>query len=376
MKKILFLGGNWIENIRESGYIKKLYEDLLYRGFYIDCYNGGTAEQLKQHLKNLVDYDVVLWFVNVPNTYEKIVDLVKQYNKKIILVTSKSNLESKYSYMELIARMLKVKANLLVEFTRESVNLPVLATVLDPLGNAYCMKVQDIHGLAIALIERIRSLLCFTRAESVKVGEALPIPDETEFFEIGKRLAETFHTLVHPEHTERFLGNMSFRCENGFPSFRWGRVIYVSRRNIDKRLIGKDGFVAVNADFSGRVEYYGDAKPSVDTPIQVKLYSYFRNVRYMIHSHVYSRVGPICGDPIPCGALDEYDNICAAVPDSELTNFAVNLCGHGSIVFASDLDYFNQIEYVARPCPEIQRSLNENSYNTGSFLIMQTLEGL
>lgn len=364
MNRILFLGGNWVENIRESSYIKKLYEKLSYRSFYIDCYNGGTAEQLERHLKSVVDYDVVLWFVNIPNTYEKTVDKIKEINKKVLLVISKNNLEGEYSYMELIARMLKVKANLMVEFTREpSIGLPILATVLDPLGNAYCTREQDIHKLAIALIERIRKLLSFTRVESVKVGYALPVPDETEFFEIGKRLAETFHTLVHPEHTERFLGNMSFRCENGFPSFRWGRTIYVSRRNIDKRLIGKDGFVGVNAGFNGRVEYYGDAKPSVDTPIQVKLYSYFRNVRYMIHSHVYSKVGPICGDPFPCGALDEDDNICTAVLDPESTNFAVNLHGRGSIVFASDLDYFDKVEYIARPCPEIQFIESENSYN-------------
>lgn len=42
--------------------------------------------------------------------------------------------------------------------------------------------------------------------------------------------------------------NVSFRCEKGFPSFRDKNIIYVSKRNMDKRMIGKEGFVAVNLD--------------------------------------------------------------------------------------------------------------------------------
>ena len=32
--------------------------------------------------------------------------------------------------------------------------------------------------------------------------------------------------------------------------------------------------------------YYGE-KPSVDTPIQIKLFNYYHNVNYMVHGHVY-----------------------------------------------------------------------------------------
>lgn len=347
--KILFLGGNWIENIKESGYINKLRDEL---GGDCTFQNGGTSKELEEHLNSVGEYDVILWFVNVPNTYEKTVYRIKEINKKVLLVTSKSNLDGKYSYMELVSRMLAVKSNLMLEFRSE--NGRIVGSILDPLNNAYCMKEPDIHKVAIALTDRINLLMRLTRVGSKQVGEALSIPEETKFFEIGKHLAETFHSLIHPEHTERFLGNMSFRCENGFPSFRRGDYIYVSRRNIDKRLIGKDGFVAVKMPFNGTVEYYGEAKPSVDTPIQVMLYAIYFNVRYMIHSHVYIKNVPITNDVIPCGSLEEVAEIGMVWKNHSFTDFAVNLRGHGSLVFASNLSYFDQIEYIARPSPENQ----------------------
>jgi hypothetical protein len=35
-----------------------------------------------------------------------------------------------------------------------------------------------------------------------------------------------------------------------------------------------------------------------------------------------------------------------------IKNTSINLLGHGSIVFASDLDCFESIKYEARPIPE------------------------
>jgi hypothetical protein len=368
MKRILFLGGNWVENIRESGYIKKLCAELVQiNEFDITFQNGGSALQLAYYLNKISEFDIVLWFVNVPNSYEKSIDRLKELNQKMILVTSKNNLEGKYSYMELVSRMLKVKSNLMVEFRMESRDMDaeemierpgwapkphIVASILDPLNNVYCMKEADVKKVAAALTKRIKQLLNMKRVGSVKVGDALPVPDERRFFEIGKNLAETFHSLIHPENTERFLGNMSFRCENGFPSFKDGDYIYVSRRNIDKRLIGKDGFVAVNANFNGKVEYYGEAKPSVDTPIQVMLYSVYQNVRYMLHSHVYVEGAPFTGSVIPCGAIDEVNEVRTVWMDPRKMNFAINLRGHGSIVFAADLDYFKTVKYISRPSPE------------------------
>jgi len=337
-----------VDDIRESSYIRKLHDALAdLHQFDIEFQNGGTHEELKDYFNRLWEFDVVLWFVNVPNVYEKIA--LKEKNPRMILVTSKNNLDSRYSYMELIAKMLSAKSNLMVEFNKSGV---ILASVLDPLGNAYIMKESDISKLAFVLAFRILTLLGFTRIGSQRIaGEAI-IPNQPEFFQVGRELAETFHSLIHPEHTERFLGNMSFRCEHGFPSFREGDRIYVSRRNFDKRQIDANGFVALEATAHNPIEYYGDAKPSVDAPIQLELYSTYRNVFYMIHSHVYVEGALFTDHPVPCGAVEEVDEIAKIMWDEQMTNMPVNLRGHGSIVFAAEPSYFKTIKYMARPCPE------------------------
>lgn len=34
-------------------------------------------------------------------------------------------------------------------------------------------------------------------------------------------------------------------------------------------------------------------------------------------------------------------------------NFCVNLKGHGCLILAKDLDFFNKITFISRTCPEI-----------------------
>jgi hypothetical protein len=354
--KVLLLAGNWVEDIRPSGYAAKLHSELGKYFTDIELKNGGTKDELDAYLSGgkLDNVDVVLWFVNVPNSYPKSVDDVKKNYFDLLLVTSKNNLDNRYTYMEIVSRMLKVKANLGVVFTK--VGDKVAATVMDPLGNAYCLDEKDIAVVAKSLATRINELAAFTRKSSVEVGNFQPvIPDEPEFFEIARQHAETFHILIHPVNTERFLGNLSFRCENGFPSFRRDDFIYVTRRNIDKRQIGQDGVVRVFGSRDGNAIYYnGSHKPSVDAPVLVDLYNFFRDVRYTIHSHVYVKNAPFTMKKIPCGAMEEFNEILnAGIGGPDAVDFAVNLLGHGSIVFAKDLAYLQTIKYYARPIPEM-----------------------
>jgi hypothetical protein len=100
------------------------------------------------------------------------------------------------------------------------------------------------------------------------------------------------------------------------------------------------------------VRYYGNDKPSVDTPIQLCLYGHYAMVNYIIHSHVYVKDAPFTGEKIPCGALEEVDHILSVWPQRDIYNFAINLKGHGSIVFSRDLWYFDKVNYIARPVPE------------------------
>lgn len=125
----------------------------------------------------------------------------------------------------------------------------------------------------------------------------------------------------------------------------------VSQRDVDKRYIGPDAFVAVSTA-SREVQYHGVRKPSVDTPIQLALYAYYPRVRYMLHSHTYIEGAPMTAEPVPCGAIEEAAEVTALVPSHDACDFAVNLRGHGSIVLASNLDTLRSQPWVPRPVPE------------------------
>lgn len=349
------VGGTWDDNGgRPSGYVTKLAHALANDvGVEVLCQNGGSYNNLERSFThgylNLMTTDVLLWWPDVPNDKEKMVEQIKRLYPKVLLVTSKNNRAGKYSRHELVARALSAKANLLVEMTEEAGGFG--ATVIDPLGNVFLDHSTEIGELAEALAARTFELKSFTRVGSARIGPSFATPVDPMFLELAHQYAEQFHTLVHAANQDRLLGNLSFRCEGGFPSSRVQGLplIRVSRRNIDKRDIQPEGFVGVLLHDDDDVKYFGDVKPSVDTPIQAKLYKHFPNVNYMLHAHVYVAGAPFTASIVPCGALEEFDEIVALFPDPDVKNFAVNLRGHGSIVFASSPMLLRGIAYEARP---------------------------
>ena len=193
----------------------------------------------------------------------------------------------------------------------------------------------------------------FIEERKALVGKSV----DKEYLEIIKRYAEEFHRLIMPEPTTRFLGNTSFRCtKGGFPSFRDGDYIYVSKRNIDKEHIDENGFVPVYAHREGeKVAYLGDNKPSVDTPIQLELYELFPCINYIIHSHTYVKDGVFTETPLPCGAYEEVAEIDKAISNKWEDFYAINLKGHGCIVMSSDVEKLKSVEFFARPIPEVHK---------------------
>lgn len=335
---------------RASGYIDKLFSNIP-RSFLCEYINGGSWSEIESLTHKFKEFDVIIWIPDIPNDKVKIVNSIKKINTHCLLVISKNNFNSKYPLLALIARSLKVKSNLFIEFTKQQDK--ILGSLYDPLGNVFILETEDTYELSQALFDRIKVLTTMTRVPSVRVGDAKNVPDQSEFFNIVRDIAEQFHTLIHAANQDRFVGNLSFRCERGFPSFRSKDLIFVSRRNIDKRHINKDGFVAVNSKSLDRVEYYGDHKPSVDTPIQLRLFDYYRNVHYMVHSHVYVKDAPFTKSIITCGSIEEFAEIVKIIDDSNTTNFAINLRGHGSIVFASSPANINKFSFEARKLPEM-----------------------
>jgi hypothetical protein len=193
----------------------------------------------------------------------------------------------------------------------------------------------------------------------------IAIPYEQEFINIVRKHAETFYTIFNPgKDVKRFLGNASLRpvlsidstrCMRGMPSFKKENVTFVSQRNIDKQFVDIEHFVPCYME-DGALYYCGDNKPSVDAPIQMRLYNALPNIKYMIHSHCYIDGAVFTNKPIPCGAIEEVDEVLNLIDNTyglrELDYYAINLKGHGSLLMASDVSLLHDVQYVGRVLPE------------------------
>lgn len=360
--KVLFVAGNFDDDSgRMSGFANKLCLALKNEDFDMHLFNGGLYSELNGIVNSVTDYNIVIWMPNVPNDKPKLVELIKKVNPSAILVTSKRNDADRYDFRAMVARALKNKSNLFIEFN--SVDSGVVSSLFDPLGNCYVNKTLSIPELASILNKRLKELLNFTRVPSTKIGylkeKLVETEDMKKFFAYAKDHATKFHEIIHGGHSDRFVGNLSFRCTFGFPSFRSDNLVFVTKRNIDKREIDVDSFVGVLLGMSeGNIKYFGDSKPSVDTPIQVELYHMFPNMKWMMHSHVYIKDAPFTESIVPCGSLEEVNEIvdAAAKLGDNLNEVVVNLKGHGSIVMSENVETFNgklSERYISRGLPEM-----------------------
>lgn len=379
--QMLIVGGTFDhDGGRPSGLVRSIDKSIREKAaFDVTTVNGGWVEDLHEEiLPSVLGFDIVLWFADVSNDEVKLRD-VKSINPKCILITSKRNDDGKYTFAELISRALAIKANLTIEFSKDPDGLFNMM-LFDPLGNVFYDGFM-VDELCTKLLDRTKQLLMFTRVPSVHdtTQEVPVVPEETEFFSFAHSCADIFHNLIRPaKGTERFLGNMSFRCQNGFPSFRGENgIIYVSRRNVDKSDIGATSFVPTYLDDTNTVKYFGENKPSVDTPVQLRLYKYFPWANYMIHAHCYVDIQDIpdvmgfsTTQPIPCGALEEvdeileryvfWDDLWKSYHSGETPRLlAINLVGHGCILIAKDVEILKELQkhkdncFVARSMPEV-----------------------
>jgi hypothetical protein len=361
---IVLVGGDFDnETCRPSKIIQMIGKELRANNYVekLEVYNGGSYDTLEDILDVCEDTDVIMWFPNVSNEMDKVRDIKARYPKKM-LVSSKNNLDGKYTVSDLVAHGLMMKSNLMVEFAW-GVNCLIFMRLLDPLGNVWQEHTPNVHSLANNMVYRLRDLMSFTRAKSVWAGEAIEPINLHAWFQRVEDVAEDFHGLIKPSGVnKRFLGNTSFRCTRGFPSYRGNRDddIFVSRRNVDKRAIGPKEFVKVSLATNGDIQYWGPHKPSVDTPIQLRLYKYLPEINFMLHGHVYVEGAPFTEHAIPCGAVEEVTEIMKVIrrDHKDPTKFregVINLKGHGCILMSYRATYVDNIKYYARPVPERMR---------------------
>ncbi len=369
--KILYVGGSWDLN---GGKKSKIVDEFAKHLPNTTVYNGGDYNDLNKILESCTNYDTVIWWANVPNELPKIRN-VKDINYKAMLVSSKRNVDNKYSFQDLLQRSFALKSNLTVEFSKN--NNKYNMKLFDPLGNVW-YEGLDIEECSKALLDRLAFIKSITRESTVSSEENIgalawffnmfkeemhksdnnpEIPIKKEFLSIVRDYAYKFaETTFQTKDVKRFLGNASFRCPKGFPSFREGKYIFVSKRNVNKEFIGIDEFVPVYLK-DGKIYYCGDNKPSVDTPIQVRMYNLLPNINYMIHSHCYIEDAPFTEKALPCGAVEEVDEISELLKDYYGNDFnrdfyLINLIGHGSIMMSNNPEQLKNINMVGRKLPE------------------------
>ena len=297
-----------------------------------------------------------------------------------MLISSKRNIDNKYSIQDLLERSFKLKSNLTVEFSKKENKYNM--RLFDPLGNEWYDGL-DIEKCAKAILDRLKIIKNITREKTIKSEENFEnistffksdlnqiyksndnpvIPIKNDFLSIVKNYAYVFaKEMVQKKDVKRFLGNASFRCPKGFPSFKEGKYIFVSKRNVNKEFIGINEFVPVYLE-NEKIYYCGDNKPSVDTPIQFRLYSLLPNINYMIHSHCYIKNAPFTKNALPCGAVEEVKEIVDVLKnyynnDLNKDFYLINLVGHGSIMMSNKIEQLKNIDMIGRKLPEKMEKL-------------------
>jgi hypothetical protein len=333
--KTLLIGGDWDHVGGRPSYLVSQVQG-------VDTINGGYLEDLRS--MDFDDVEALIWMPNISNEEEKILPSIKKEYPSLLLVQSKC--KRSYSNFEITRRLLSSHSCLGLIVGEDK-----LFSVVDPLGNTWCAptNIKEALNVVLSQLEKYKHM---TRVRSTKVDTEISYKLEESFLDTVQKTAKVFDNLVQALNPERFLGNASTRCAHGFPSFKSeGDWCVVTRRNIDKSVIADGGFVPARF-LDGGVQYQGDHKPSVDTPIQLKLYEKYMNVKYIVHGHVYVKDAPFTASHIPCGYLEEVDEILAVQPDLLASNFCVNLIGHGCLILAKDVSYFEEVEFISRPIGE------------------------
>ena len=339
---MFIVGGTFNKNGGEPSFIVSEMMKLL------GCtgMNGGNLDDLSLDFSFT---DILIWMPNVDNSEDKILPTIKTKYPHMLLVQTKRVVDGNYTDADVVGRLLK--SHSLLGVVIERIDGKYWFKLLDPLGNLHC-RTSDLETLCRALNKRVWKIKSMTRIGSKSVGPVNKFSIDNKFVEAVKNLGTQFSTFVNAINPNRLLGNASTRCASGFPAVRENERIYVSKRNVDKQTLNAEDFVEVSMP-DRCVEYYGTNKPSVDTPMQLLLFSYFPNIKYMVHGHVYVKGAPLTQHKIPCGYLEEVLDVLLAMKNRNVEEFSINLLGHGCLIACKDLAYFDTIKLEGRPFPEI-----------------------
>ncbi|MFA5040177.1 MAG: hypothetical protein WC464_00900 [Bdellovibrionales bacterium] len=316
-----------------------------------ECVNGGNLSALTEI--DFKKYGAAVWMPNIDNAEKKILPDIKKNNPGLLLISSKRAIEKHYTPFDVVSWLPKSRSSLGIMIDKP--NGRHRFRLLDPIGNQYC-NTTHIEKLSGALLARVNYLSSLTRIGSKSIGvekkdKLLP---PAEFVRLVREYGDEFSKIINginsgdDTSTERIT-----RCCYGFPAFRGDSYYLVSPRSLGGRTMEANDYIAVHTG-ELRIDYYGDAKPTVDAPIQVRLFNYYKSVNYMIHGHVSIEDAPTTRSKISCGYIEEVDEIKELFPSRDEANFSVCLKGHGFLIMARDLGYLQEqkSKLEARRFPE------------------------
>jgi hypothetical protein len=365
--KRLIVGGNFGE-CKKSSVVKKLAKSL-----YADEFNGGNLSNLNSAKQMVVDYDLIVWMPNISNEIEK--DYPKKKKGSILICSKRIDEYNHEQIGNAVSRIFRMNANAVIAVLKEDDIYSF--KLIDALGNLW-IDTEDISELS-KMIEtfaewtknsiRIESIP--SKLENViNTDNYVTINDNgiMNFCDIVKKISEDIETV----RGNRYFGNASTRCSYTFPSQKSYDGIFVSGRNTPKSSLTNEDFIKVEMQ-ENKVVYFGDKKPSVDTPIQLELYKKLPNINYIIHGHAFIENVKITENYFPCGDMREVEEILNALPDFN-DCCGINLKNHGFIILANNLedlnDFVNNNKFVYR---ELGQNI-ERIYDDFGEIVLNTTD--
>lgn len=343
MLNTLFVCGTFNHTTGKKSISGQTIADNINPNPYFKIINGGHITDLLKIFESITNYERVFWFPYISiETRVKTVEWIKQQNPSCILITSKRNIDGKYTVADISEQAISLQSNIVLELGK--IGDVFKSRILDPYGNMYLDFTDDFSEIGRKLDFYSLNLSKFNHVHCAHYRDLIKNPSRSTYVRLVKKIGTKTKKLMVDQN--------DFRYYRGYPSFKDHEtdIMYISKREIINKGITLSDFVPVKTGLP--VNYYGDMKPSQDAPIHIELYAKYLKATYIYHSHIYVTDASWVDDFLPCGTLEIRDRIEEMFPDSDSINFAVNLKGHGSFIITDNLKYLETCEFYPKPTLE------------------------
>ena len=348
MNALIIYGGSKVET-----YLSRFTRVLV--SYISDALGSGSATTIECESNYDISYltsiryktfDTILFFPCNPSDYSVAANLIKVKNPNTLLVTLLDNPNDDMQMLHKINLALESRSNLFVEVTKKG--RLCMASVSDPLGNVFNENTTIMPIIAKTLINRLRQLSGYSRMRSIQtaIDTIADKSSATKFIEAVSCYSETIHAGR----------DIPFRMIQ--PSMKIGKDTFFSKRwcrDIDITVPSM-----MSSDLAGEfVSFYGDQRPSLDTPAHLMLYKKLPWARFIIHSRSYILDAPLVDEVFSCGAVELWHKVMAMHRLLGCSKKArrgkmirLNLNGNGSIIISEAQEDMFDIPYIERHVPE------------------------